>query len=506
MDERAGICGLVTVAAQKGGGVYFFIDGAPAGASPPTPRTEVLVNFALAQVEKPKRILVVGGAINGALRECLKHKPEHVDCVEFDPVVLRMARKWSVDEDRLALSDPRVTTVAADPRLFLRRAQQGYDAIILTLAAPATALINRFYTVEWFRLCYQKLNPGGVVSFSLPYDQVYQDQTLAAFDRTIVTSAQSAARPRTAQTAILAGAELVVALRADGPPLAQEPDVVLRRLSQRGVEAPYLQAFVFDWADKNNLAQAHQMLNGPPECNSDARPVAYFLGTARWLAEMTPGVGALLLWTWHRIGRHGWRDFFGFFSLIGLALGLLAAAKGSRRFAAMPFMVLAGFAGMALELGVLMSLQNLHGYVYGWVGVVTGGFMLGLALGAVAALEGRVAVAARFVLAASGVVSAAAAAVCLSGRALPLVGFPGLAVLAGAFVGVAFRVALRTWTTAKPAAGVGMLYAADLLGGVAGALLIPAILIPAAGLVAGSLAPAVAALPPFIVLAWPRTR
>jgi spermidine synthase len=494
LAERASIFGLVTVAAQQGGGAYFFENGVPAGASPPTPHMEVLVNFALAQVPQPRRILLIGGGTSGGVAECLKHKPERVDYVEFDPVFLALGRRWAAEADRRALADRRVRCWAADPRLVLRFAPASYDAIVVALAVPTTALLNRFFTREWFAACRRALRGPGVVAFSLPYSQVYRSELLGQLDRCVVQAAASLA-PHAA-LALLAGDDLtvVVPLGPGQHALVLTPQAVLARLRQRGVDAPYLQALVWDWLSEQNVRQARELLAGPALPNTDLRPLGYLLGTIYWLAQVTPTAGVALC----RLLR--WPP--GIWPLVLLLLvspALVMAAllpvapRRLRRLGAWVYMATAGWAGMAMQMGVIFLLQSWHGYVYGFIGAVTGAFMIGAALGAVAREPARLARLARAWLAAVTLASAVLllAHVSRPDTTIPAWGFPLLAACAGSLVGYAFPQAVRLWGGSS-GRGLGVIYAADLVGGVLAALLVPGLLIPLAGLGLSVLFPAVA--------------
>ena len=495
LDERAGLFGLFTVAEQRGGGVYFFINGTPAGASPPTPRAEVLVNFALAQLSNPDHILLIGGGGSGAVTECLKHNPTRVDYVDFDPVFLAMITKWCAEPDRKSLSDPRVHKAAVDPRLFLRRSPATYDAVIVDLPPPTSALMNRFYTTEWFRLCAAKLGRGGVVAFALPYSQVYRSRAMAVLDRSIVSSAATGLSAAPASLALLAGDELVVAIKRNGATV-QAPEKLTQALAARGIDAPYLEAFCWDWADAYNVQQARAMLSGKAEPNSDRRPIGYLLGTTYWLAQMTPTLGKAverLVSTWDAQSALAWL-------LAAAAPGLgatLLALLGLRRPAAGAAMAAAGFGSMAGELGVLFALQNACGYVYAWVGLVTGAFMLGLALGSMAVYGSGT----RFARPALAVIFCATAIAgiysLLAGYAAPAI-FPLLSFFCGVFGGVAFAISVRAAALSRR--GVGAIYAADLAGGVFGAALVPAFLVPLLGSIPSATVPLLAAVPALVLL------
>ncbi len=487
--ERASLMGLVTATKQAGGGVYLFENGVPVTECPPIPGRRVLVDFALLQVAQPKRVLLIGGGVYGGIEACLEHGARRVDYVEFDPVFLEFAKRYASGEQKAALNDPHVRCFAMDPRLFLRQSQGQYDAIVINLPAPTTALFNRFFTEQFFELCASMAADGAVVAFGLPYSQFYRGWEMMALDRCILATATAAGRRA---CALMAGEFLGVAVGLRGsPPLTEDPLELQRRALERGVNADYLLAYAWDWLNEFNLAQARELFRGEAATNRDEQPTGYFLGTLFWLAQVTPTAALLLRPLAERGEMAGW-----WMVLAGalLALASALAAVRSRRMAAWVAMFCAGAAGMALELVLVFALQVVHGYVYGLVGVLIGAFMVGIAAGAVwaEALGGRAgaapsAIRRRCAAAAAALAACTAAVWALHwavGEAvsMPWPVFAALAVVAGLGVGMVFPTAVDAWAGQRRHRGVGLIYLADLLGGLLAAAAVPALALPLAGI------------------------
>ena len=76
----------------------------------------------------------------------------------------------------------------------------------------------------------------------------------------------------------------------------------------------------------------------------------------------------------------------------GLCVVVSTAFRCERRPLALGFsMLTTGFAGMAVEMVVILSFQSLYGYLYQWIGLLIAMFMGGVALGAWISTRGRVA-------------------------------------------------------------------------------------------------------------------
>jgi spermidine synthase len=78
------------------------------------------------------------------------------------------------------LNDPRYTFRVADGRNALDRDGEMYDVIEADALWPTSPYAGNLYSVEFFRLCARRLNPGGMVTTWAPTTRV-RATFLAAF-------------------------------------------------------------------------------------------------------------------------------------------------------------------------------------------------------------------------------------------------------------------------------------------------------------------------------------
>ena len=129
---------------------------------------EEAVHYALLEHASPRSLLLIGGGINGSLAQAFQHPTlERADYVDIDPAILELARMHFPKEWQAIAGDKRIRIHPTNGRLFLRSSGLTYDVIIVNLADPQSAQLNRFYTEEFFREAASRLNPGGVLSFQL---------------------------------------------------------------------------------------------------------------------------------------------------------------------------------------------------------------------------------------------------------------------------------------------------------------------------------------------------
>jgi spermidine synthase len=117
--------------------------------------------------KKPREILVVGFGI-GVTTATIASHPEinNIDCVEITPGV-RQAAEFFDQYNRKVYRSGSVNFIDGDGRQYLQRTRKKYDFISADPTHP-TLGCGQLYTSEYFRLCREHLNPGGVVCQYLP--------------------------------------------------------------------------------------------------------------------------------------------------------------------------------------------------------------------------------------------------------------------------------------------------------------------------------------------------
>jgi spermidine synthase len=471
--------GRVTVT-ESAGQVAVFENDALAFESGGTVAEE-LVHLAAIQHPDPKTVLVLGGGVEGLVREVLRHHPSRVDYVELNRGLFDLLAPRLPEAIRSSLADARVRVTIADPRRFLRGAAR-YDLILVGMPEPDSGQANRFYTREFFRRCADHLRPGGVLAFRLRgAENLWTPQQTRR-----AASIHRALRDVFADAVVLPGAANVFV--ASGVPLLRDPAALASRLVARGVSArlviPAYVSYLYTNDRFREIADALRRVDVP--ANTDARPVCYQYTWLLWLSRFFPEAARLrppdLAPARIAASPIAWA------SAALLAAGLLLAR---RRPAARRALLagVAGFSGMMLETVLLLSYQVRVGVLFQDLGLLLTAFMIGLAVGAGAMDRlasrssgspdpARAAGLVLFLLAAA----AASVAVATSSRGLGGLGATASSLFAtGALTAALFACAARD-PRAEARSAIAPLYASDLLGGGVGSLGASLLLVPAAGL------------------------
>ncbi|HEY1160590.1 MAG TPA: fused MFS/spermidine synthase [Terracidiphilus sp.] len=496
VGSRDSIYGNLTVI-ETGNLRSIYDNGVILANAPDESAAEEAVHYALLEHPAPRHVLLIGGGVNGSIAQALKHPTvDRIDYVELDPALIDMARQFFPAQYGPLASDPRVHMHYADGRYYLRTAAGKFDTIILDVPDPQTAQLNRFYTVEFFRSARDHLAPGGLLSFELRSSEETISPGLAEFLRCIQRTLEEVF-----PYVVTIPGETIHFLAATQPDvLTDNPQVLIARLRERNLKTQFVSKYFIPYRmmpDRMEQVRAQlKPLNSTP-VNRDFEPIAYYFNVVLWSTQFNSGYSRWL--------RAAANIRFATIMETVLILSLLMAAplaflrthERRARCAAACCVSATGFTSIALEMFLLLAFQSIYGYVYSQLTILIGLCMAGIALGSWLGIR-RIRLSGRppyrnvastqFLLALSGpvlifVVSllAKVSGITATWLAAQCV-FPALAALSGVLGGYQFPIAgeiylLNGTGRSKP----GALYAIDLLGGCAGALLLCTWLIPVFG-------------------------
>ena len=156
------------VLTRAGGDLRLYLNGNLQFSSRDEHRYhEALVHPLLASLDRPRRVLVVGGGDGLALREILRYDSvEAVTLVDLDPAMTRLfsTNAMLTALNKGSLSDPRVQVVNADAFVWLAGAgadRQLFDAVVIDLPDPSNHAIGKLYSTSFYRRLKPLIAPGG---------------------------------------------------------------------------------------------------------------------------------------------------------------------------------------------------------------------------------------------------------------------------------------------------------------------------------------------------------
>ena len=444
---------------ERAGQSNVFENGTPMFSTNDVVAAEEAVHYCMAQRGTPRSVLMIGGGISGTTHEALKYVAADIDYAEINPWIIGIGRTLTH-----AYDDARVRVIAGDPRMYVRSTDRRYDAVMVNLPEPATAQINRFYTVECFRDLRRIMNDSAVASLSLPGGTEYQGPEA----RRLSSSVYASLRSVFPHVLIVPGERNYYL--ASGAPLSIGIAALIER---RGIPTEYVNRFYLDDSLlSRRSAQITSTIDTSEELNRDFRPVAYYRQLAYWLS------------------------FAGFDPVPWLAAAGIAFFIWAGRFTPIVGSIFAGgFTASALEIVLLVSFQALCGSLFLMTGILITAFMGGLASGAwirdrfFPGGDLRAFIATQFSLAA-GCMLLPLLLLSLQRSTLPPVLIAGvvtaIALGAGMTGGLEFTLAARL-REAAAGESAGELYGLDLAGSAVGALAASVYIIPLLGLTGASI-------------------
>lgn len=379
IDSRDSIYGRLTVIGASG--IRSIYDNGSILASVPDPAAaEESVHYALLEHPAPRRVLLIGGGMNGSIAEALKHPTvERIDYIELDPALIAMYRQLFPLESGLAFSDRRVRVHLMDGRLYLRNSRDRFDVVIVNVPDPANAQLNRFYTTEFFSIARQHLAPGGLLALQLRSSEDYVSPELAVFLRCVTRSLKEVF-PR---VAVIPGESLHLFAAAEPAALTEDPALLVSRLKSRNLQTLYVREYFIPFRmTPDRMDQIHALLAPAADTpiNRDFHPAAYYFNGILWSAQFGHGYARLL----EDAERISFSKVLA--AVLGLSIALLllfafAAPRRRARASAVWCVVAGGYALMTLQILLLLSFQAIFGFLYRELALLIGMFMAGVAAG-----------------------------------------------------------------------------------------------------------------------------
>lgn len=509
----------------------FYANGRLAGEVPDTVFGEYLADTAMLAAPGPKRVLLIGaGPVEVA--EVLKHGPKEVVWAELDARLIELKKKYTAGPDARVYSDPRVRIVAGDPRRYLTHKGGHFDVVIVDAGAPETVALNRYFTIEFFRLLLGGLTPDGVAAITVPFTENYMGDPEGSMFAGIYAAAYAAMneqgraeRSGARFPRLIPGPKALLLFGNGDGWEAVDGITAASRFAERGVVSKRygaaLASYYFDparadavfsvfakdpaeyYADPNRRKNAAKeiVLESKKAINRDFIPAAVINHIKYSGTYYKKSLVAGLIERYFRGGR-GVGDSFDhtkrqWFLLAGMAIFSMAVMFCGmkltivRNFGIYLAAAATGAAGMAAEIILIFVFQVKFGVVYQYLGAINAAFLAGAAAGAAFAFvvlrKGKLLAVTVFRLAAIALTTI----ICLmvaylknagAGESMLLIFI--FAAATGVCIGAVYPCLVRIMAGAagREASLSGRVYFADMAGACAGALLTSTFFIPVFGI------------------------
>ena len=335
--------------------------------------SEESVHYAMLEHPSPEKVLLIGGGISGSLEEILKHPVKKVDYIELDPLIIELSEKYLP-----ITKDKRVNIAHVDGRFFVKSvASENYDVIILNLPDPYNAMLNRFYSLEFFKDVEKILAPDGIFSFSLTSSENYLNPEQAHYLASIYNTLEKEFR----DIKIFPGDSATFLASNNTDVLTYSPDILTQRLKERDIDTKFVREYYLPFKlDPLRIKYIEDAVKEykKVKINQDFKPIGYFYHASLWMTLFHSGKGILP-----------------FLEKINLSLFILILIilffftfliqKFRKTKTKMSVILSIGTTGMSeisFQIIVIFAFQFLYGYMYYRIGLILTSFMIGLVLGA----------------------------------------------------------------------------------------------------------------------------
>jgi spermidine synthase len=488
--------------ARQPGQFDLYLNGFYAESFPDPYANALFAHFVMSEHPDPESVLVLGSGITGLLHEILLHRPVRLDYVELDGALLSLVSRHLPEETTRTVASPAVRIVPGDGRHFVKlcpRAEplRRYDMVIVNVPEPSNAMLNRYYTREFYSEVSRILAPGGVIVTGLPFTENYVREEVLAYGKSVFRSLSDVF-----EAVVISPGNRILFFASDSAGMVTEDASVLAsRYEERGITSAHFSRDHFSMLLlPERVAFVRDAFSGRAEVpvNTDMHPVSYYYGLRLWdrfsgghLAFLLDALGKVKAW------------------MAGAALAVLFLVRAGfhrltresraqlRSFSILFSIFTTGFAGISLSILLMISFQAAAGYLYGYIGLLVALFMLGLAAGGQCTrreARGRGGENLMMLLEAVSLVFPLLLVIVVSflieGTGLPPAfseaAFSVLMFLSGMYAGAEFPLssALYIEGTGRLGRGAGVIDALDHGGAFLGAFLAGVILLPLAGVAA----------------------
>lgn len=343
---------------------------------------EEAVHFALLQNPTANKILLIGGGLGGSLKQLLKYPFTKVDYVELDPELISLSKKYLPQKEIKSLESPRVKVHYQDGRAYLQKTEKNFDIIIVNLPDPVTLQLNRFYSLEFFQLVKNKMNPRGIFSIKVTSSENYLSPERLKF----LSSLNSTLKMVFPQVKIVPG-ENNIFLASSGE-LSLDLNLLTKRIQEFALNNTYVSPFMLTsrlhpFKVDNLKTNISRQID--PVINKDFIPVSYYFTFIIWSKQYK----IIDVNTLNFLLNKGKFWLLSFpLMLLSLLLIVWLLLKKRIAFYLTPITVM-GFSSIILEIIIILAFQVRFGYLYQRLSLLFSAYMMGLFLGALSGKKAK---------------------------------------------------------------------------------------------------------------------
>lgn len=335
------------------------------------------VHLALSSHPKPDKVLVIGDGMTQIINEIMLHPVKKLDYITIDPVLINSVKLYSqkIFEGKIKIHYMEGREYV---KSILNKKNPRYQVVLYSIPEPETALLNRYYTKNFFLDLKQILEPDGIIVLKTTASSVHGGKITASYASSIYKSLNTVFPV----VKIATGDDTVFLAGLNPKTLQMSPALLQKRYSQRDINVPYFNPFLFtQMLSKEKVGFVTDQLQKQKDIreNTDLRPVTYYLNLILWDSYS----GSQLGWLLRKLYSFGEQIVIPLITLF-VVIWIVYHTYKKKKFDVSNYLYIMFATGLWSFTEMLMILflyQNHFGYIYSDMGILVGLFMFGLSLG-----------------------------------------------------------------------------------------------------------------------------
>ncbi len=364
--------------------------------------------------QPPRYMALIGSSARTILEKIYQDTSlKKIDLIEPDIVLLNMIKEVPLPTSKNVLSTlPEVSFIKSDPLYFFKKhlPAHKYDIIILNSPLPTTLLENRLYTEEFFHIIYNALSDEkeSILSFHITGSDTYITPEIARLNASIISSAARVFKKHEIYVLPATGGFTQTNIyfcikNSSAPPLLPTtdeekiipapPDIhrITQNLKNFTVHSPVVSPdYLAARFSPINRRTYKDSLKDVPDAtpNTLLKPITCYYATLFESRQYAPKLFSLLKISSHILTPRRSIYLSIFLFLLAITFFLIKkTTSAAPHYLIYINMFSVGFSSMTFTLLLMFIFQSVHGYIYGFIGLLTAAFMCGSTFGAALATK-----------------------------------------------------------------------------------------------------------------------
>ncbi len=349
------------ILAKKFGVESLYVNGSQVATSEDKAGDEEFIHSVFSARSGIKDVLFIGSYFSGQVQEILKYKINTLDCLDINPVLSALSR------GRVKLKEKeKVNFIVDDPRLYLSETEKKYDCIIMNMPAPSNIALNRYFSLEFFKLIGEHLTGRGIFSFRIPSRADILSPRIAQFNSCIINTLDLAFG-----NWLLIPSDSMIIIASLNKNIS--PGDLIKNFQAHNILTDYFTIHHLKYSlDEERMNYLKSKLEKGVDINSDFNPQGFLYYSLIEQAKFYPRL---------LINIPKVRNLIAIIFVI-LALFISGFGASSKKVLLLPNASIVGFSSIGLSAVIFVLFQLYSGALFWKLGILTGIFMAGLSVGA----------------------------------------------------------------------------------------------------------------------------